>query len=72
MKVRIEIEIKDDTCEDLQAILVRELYEQCQSWVNGTEIPFIEFIRDDEDKNIPKSYSDFQWIWDKKGKSEIN
>jgi len=73
MKVKIEVEIKDSTADDLQAMLVLELYEKCQSWINDEEIPYIEFTCDDDEcEEIPKSYSDFHWIWDKNKGPEIN
>ena len=44
MKIRLEIEINDDSLEDIQAILVAELYEQCVDWIENDKPPLLQFI----------------------------
>lgn len=65
MKVKIEVEIKSNDVDDLQALLVAQLYEKCKAWVQEEEVPMIEFEFDmDELEDVyPESRSDFEWIW---------
>ena len=49
MKVRIEVEIKDELCSDLQAELVAQLYQQCLDWVEEDTPPMLQFICDSEE-----------------------
>ena len=51
MKIRLEIEINDDSLEDIQAILVAELYEQCVDWIENDKPPLLQFIISEEEIN---------------------
>jgi hypothetical protein len=62
MKVKIEIEIIDETVTDdeLKSLLAEGLYNICYKWVVNEEPPFIEFTNS-EPKSKEKGFFKLNW-----------
>lgn len=54
MRAKIEVEIIDDTLDDLdlRTAIIEELFNQCHGWVAGEHIPKIDFIYDDNEQAL--------------------